>query len=219
MKIISVWTKNWLTNQNIAFHFEENTKSASKTARQKAFSGLPSPFVFLAGRQSQGCGQGNRVWQDSDLMISVLWDLYEPEESLCAGKAENSKKLKRDKPRQNRIIGPSVSEDFACDLYQALKQVWPFLNLSVKPPNDVCLRKKKIAGILLESLNQGSKKALIAGLGLNVFSCPKDLKTAGSLTEQVKNVDELKWGSFLSSLFVLWNQRVFVTPISPTHLP
>ena len=137
-------------------------------------------------QQSQGRGRENRKWENSDLMISFLWE-------------GNLKK-----------ITASSCEDFALDLKKALKTVWPVLPLQVKAPNDLYLNDKKTAGILLEILHQGSEIALIVGLGLNVFSCPENLK-ATCMAEHTKDIHLKKWESFLEYLFSLWSKRVNYT--------
>ena len=149
---IAFWTKHWLSKKEIPFCFLEKAKSSSDLAKDQAFKLNNNFFVYLVAKQNQGRGRENKKWEDSDLMISFLWK-------------GNLQK-----------ITTSSCKDFAFDLQKALKTVWPVLPLRVKDPNDLYLNDKKTAGILLEILHQGLEKALIVGLGLNVFSCPKNLK-------------------------------------------
>ena len=181
-KKISVWTKQWMMKKKQSFHFLEELKSSNDMAKENSFKELPSPQFFLTDRQSHGRGQGQKKWENSDLMISCLWE----------------KNLKD--------ISLSSCEAFAKDLEQAIKKVWPFLPLFIKAPNDLYLGKKKLAGVLLEVLTQGSKRALIVGLGLNVFSCPNN-QQATYLAEYTKPIDLKNWESFLFYLFSFWNKR------------
>ena len=186
-KTISLWTKNWLEKKEIPFCFLEKTKSSNDLAKEQAFKNLSSPFVFLVAGQTQGRGREDKVWKNSDLMLSFLWE----------------KNLKE--------INIGSSEDFAVDLHKALKAVWPSLPLKVKTPNDLYLGDKKLAGILLEVLNQGSKNALVVGLGLNVLSCPGNLESS-CLAEHTRNISFKSWELFLESVFSLWNQRACFSP-------
>lgn len=181
-KSISLWTKKWLIESQIPFCFLDQHESSNEWAKEKAFQNIASPTVFLVNRQTKGKGQGDKKWEDSDLTISFLW-----KDSL-------------------KEINASSSEDFTKDLKQALEKCWPKLQLSVKAPNDLYLNGGKTAGILLEVLKQGSQTALIAGLGLNVFSCPKNINSA-CLKYQIKDIHFKTWKLFLSSLFSLWCQR------------
>ena len=181
-KIISTWTKHWLSKKEISFYFSDFATSTNDLAKEHIFKSSDEPLVFLVGHQTKGRGSKNRRWENSDLMISFLF----------------RKNLKE--------ITASSCKDFVFDLCKSLQEVWPQLVLEVKAPNDLYLNQKKIAGLLLEVLNQGSKTVLIVGLGLNVFSCPKHLKAA-YLAEQAKNINLQNWESFLNHLFFLWSKR------------
>lgn len=182
---VPLWTQNWMKHNQISYYFFKKAKSSNDLAKDKAFQNLTSPIAFLVRQQSQGRGQKNNSWEDSDLMISFLWE------------------------KNINPIKTSSSLDYTKDLYQALKRAWSLPGLQVKAPNDLYLNNKKVSGILLEVLNQGSNIALIVGLGLNVFSCPKYLEAA-SLTEQEQNINSKTWFIFLDHLFSLWNQRTTV---------
>ena len=182
MKPICIWTKQWLSENKIPFCFFEQSASSNDLAKQKAFQNLSSPTVFLVKKQTKGRGSGNKKWKNSDLMLSFLWE----------------KNLKK--------IHSSHCRDFTEDLRQALKKTWPDLTLFVKAPNDLYMSEGKVAGLLMEVLSQGAQTALIVGLGLNVFACPKNLK-ADYLYRQAKDIDKVKWKFFLDQLIFLWRQR------------
>ena len=180
---ISLWTKQFLEQNSISFYFKEQVISSNDWAKEKAFQALNSPAVFLVSRQSKGRGYGNKKWEDSDLMLSFLWE------------------------KDFSDIPLKACEDFAVDLKRALKNTWPQLAFEVKTPNDLYLEKKKLAGLLLEVLKQGSKTALVVGMGLNVFSAPKNLN-AICLAKKTQEINLKTWHSFLKDLNFYWFQRV-----------
>jgi len=180
--IIALWTKSWLSKKGVPFCFLEQAKSSNDLAKEQAFKNANNFVIFLVTQQNQGRGYENKKWEDSDLMISFLWEGH----------------LKK--------ITAFSCEDFASDLQKALKTVWPVLPLRVKAPNDLYLGNKKTAGILLEVLHQGSETALIVGLGLNVFSYPRNLK-ATCLAEHTKDIHLKNWEIFLENLFSLWSKK------------
>ncbi len=184
---ISNWTKHWLIKKEIPFYFSETVESSNDWAKNQAFKNINEPAVFLVEHQTKGQGRENRRWEDSDLMISLLWENH----------------LKK--------ITLSSCLGFTSDLSKALKKVWPQLILSVKSPNDLYLNQRKTAGLLLEIIKQGPQTALIIGLGLNVFSSPNHLK-ASCISEQIKDINTTDWESFLNYLFALWSKRARVYP-------
>ena len=183
MDTISVWTKQFLQQNDMIFSFKEQAVSSNDWAKEEAFKALKSPSFFLVNRQTQGRGYRNKNWENSDLMLSILWQKNFSDISLKA------------------------CEDFAEDLKQALKSIWSQLDFKVKAPNDLYLDGRKLAGLLLEVLKQGPQTALIVGLGLNVFSAPKNLN-AICLSEKTKNIDSKNWHLFLRNLNFYWSQRV-----------
>ena len=108
---------------------------------------------------------------------------------------------------------PRLSEEFALDLLAAAQTAWPGASRSgipwrMKPPNDLYIGGKKIAGLLLEILDQGEDKALILGLGFNALRHPPAVSEAGHLEEYTKRVSRKKWEAFLDHLHSLWTKRI-----------
>ena len=185
---VFLWTQKWIKHSQIPHYCLEKATSSNDLAKKKAFQGLSSPVGFLVQKQSQGRGQGLNSWEDSDLMISFLWEKIIPP------------------------LKPSSSLDYTKALYQALRKTWSLPNLKIKAPNDLHLDHKKVSGILLEVLSQGSNTALIVGLGLNIFHRPKSIESA-YLSEQTQNIEQKTWFLFLDQLFFLWNQKICSEPL------
>lgn len=193
MNLISLWTTQFFNKENIKFHFEKSTSSVNDLAKAQAFKTKSNPFLFVTDHQTKGRGSNSHRWEDSDLMLSYLW--------------HKGHKDELDFKNQAGGFEPQVCEDFSKDAQKALQKTWPCLELSFKAPNDLYLKDKKLAGLLMELLSQGSKRAFILGLGLNVFSAPANVEAA-YLKEQTENLSVATWWLFLSRLFANWSKRL-----------
>ena len=183
---ISHWTIGWMNKRQIPFCFLELATSSNDLAKEYAFTGSGSSMVFLVNQQTKGRGQGHNKWENSDLMLSFLWESHLKKQSFAS------------------------CEGFATDVLHALKRTWPQLKLYLKPPNDIYLEGKKVAGLLLEVLNQGPKTALILGLGFNVLSHPENTKST-CLSEHIKSIPSDQWESFLEKMFSFCLKRAVST--------
>lgn len=76
-------------------------------------------------------------------------------------------------PIENEII-KSLSQLGVVSLYDALLKVKiPPASLKIKPPNDLLLDGKKVAGILVET-RRGSAPFAVIGIGLNIHQTHED---------------------------------------------
>lgn len=180
---IYIASLNWAHSSQIACHSLPSVGSTNDWAKEDAFRSGASDFeFFIADHQSSGRGRGQNTWSGASpgTMLLSSWSF-----TMSAA--------------PQPVLAPALG----LAVFRALQTSWPDLALSLKAPNDIYLGDKKLAGLLLESLQQGEKTRLILGLGLNVFSKP-DLATATSLAEHLPlgRISELGWGLFLDRLWL-----------------
>ena len=59
-----------------------------------------------------------------------------------------------------------------CYLVKRLISNYCKKNISIKLPNDLMIGKKKICGILQETINKADKKFMVVGIGINLIKSP-----------------------------------------------
>lgn len=116
----------------------------------------PRPQLLVAQRQTAGRGRHGRSWQSQpgeSLTFSMAWP--------CTGWALSGLSL---------AVGTCLAE--ALDPGgQRLQLKWP---------NDLWLERRKLGGVLIETLSQGgAPHAVVVGIGLNLVAAPLDVPTAG----------------------------------------
>ena len=160
-------TKAWADAQKIKTIYFKTTTSTNDVAKDQADSDEIAEYdivLYIAEDQSQGRGRFDRTWQTpkpgSSLLCSwsfVVDDIPTPTFTLRAGLA----------------------------VITAAQATWPYLNWSLKAPNDILIHDKKIAGLLIESVSQGNSHRLIFGLGLNVLNHPAAQQGATNLLQEM----------------------------------
>ena len=128
----------------------ESLPSTSDLCRSLAEAGEPDGLAVLARRQTQGRGSRGREWiaPAGNLNLSVL---VRPRETLASA------------AQWSLLAAVAVAE--------ALE---PAAKLQVKWPNDLLLDGRKVAGILLDSADdgQGGLAWLVIGMGVNLSETP-----------------------------------------------
>lgn len=141
--------------------------STNAEAIRRARAGEAEGLVIVADGQTEGRGREGRRWESppgKNLYVSFL-------------------------------LRPAVSPKRAVDItilaanavHDVLSDLIPSLPLSIKPPNDILLNGKKVAGILCEMGSQGERiEWVVCGIGINVNSDLSDFsgmvqRTATSL--------------------------------------
>jgi len=168
-------TKEFFESLKVDVHAEPISTSTNDHAKSEAFS-LSSPLkVYLADQQTAGRGRNGSTWSSPESGSALLITFS----------------LSVEGPPQ-----PITSPLCGLLLYEALTSTFPEIPLSIKAPNDIYLADKKVAGLLIEISQMGPSYRLIVGLGLNVFSLPKQEPNAAGLF-QFTDLEKKKWCEFL----------------------
>ena len=144
----------------------DETESTNDIAWQAAERGAAAGFVVFAERQTKGRGQYGRRWQSAPYLGLWFSVLLRPAMTL------------RESPKLTsllaEIVAATITDETGCAT-------------AIKPPNDIYVSGRKVAGVLVEgrTANDGSYVA-VAGIGINVNQTPDDFPeelraTAGSL--------------------------------------
>lgn len=164
------------------------TDSTNDDARRAAAAGAPDGHVVVADSQRRGRGSHARSWASpagTDLYLSIVARPRLPLSQL---------------PPLTLAVGLGVAD--AVDELLVMEE--PAVRTEVKWPNDVWLRAKKCAGILVEASSSGDEPGpVVIGIGLNVnrMSWPDELRTtATSLREARAGATALDRGSVLATL-------------------
>lgn len=185
MRSINQWTKKWADLQGLTYWFKPETTSTNAIAKQKG-----GEFkLYLTDHQTQGRGRGGAHWHEGESAGTLLssWTF-----------------LLSSSPQ------PIASPLFGLAVYLSLKSAWPLLPFGLKAPNDIYLGDKKMAGLLIEGVSMGTQSLLVIGLGINVFSYPKDVPTAVHL-ESKTTVNYENWVQFLDPLYSYFNEMAVLS--------
>lgn len=134
----------------------EAVDSTNAEARRRARAGEVGPLWIVADRQLEGRGRRGRTWRSDaqDLTATLLISpaSLRPETTLS------------EIGTLSFVAGLAVA-----DMIDALA---PRAGATLKWPNDVLVRDRKIAGILLESEGAGEAAWLAIGVGVNIAVAP-----------------------------------------------
>lgn len=151
----------------------EKLRSTNDTAISMAEEGAAEGTIVKAERQTHGRGRLGRSW------VSPKGNLY------CSIIV---------RPAVKRAQVAQLSLVVGISIYDALIELLPKANKDIllKWPNDVLVKNKKIAGLLLEAspmLGADEIKWVVIGLGLNVVEVPQQVENATSLRSEGCNSD------------------------------
>ncbi len=142
-----------MTDPRFSIEHYPSLASTNDLVRERALDGATEGLVIRAGTQTRGRGRHGRAWESpiGNLHFSIL---LRPRRPLAETAA------------LALVMGLSLAETLEAEA------VTPTL----KWPNDVMVGDAKLAGILLESIaGHRGKPLIVAGMGINVATCPSDL--------------------------------------------
>lgn len=155
-------------------HFDEVSSTNTLLRERLQNSNADEGLVIVAANQTQGRGQLNSVWESNsskNLLCSVL---------LC--------------PTFMAISHQTYLNMALClSMFDTINK---YVNeVYIKWPNDIYIKQKKTAGLLVENTLQGNNiKNTIAGIGININQTDFNQPTATSLkieTEESIIIDEV----------------------------
>jgi BirA family biotin operon repressor/biotin-[acetyl-CoA-carboxylase] ligase len=191
-----------MVNLTDSYRIIELTKTDSTNEEAKRLikdGSAINGMVIIAAEQDSGHGRYGRVWESpkGNLYTSIILKLDESLQKI-----------------------PQISFVTALAVGKVLEDILPEeFAVQYKWPNDVLVNKKKISGILLESLNSW----LIIGVGINVDNCPQGLQNPVISMNECGSKGLLprdlliKLVSFFVEILNLWQNAGF-KPIRATWL-
>lgn len=175
-------SQDWAEKSQIPAWYAQETTSTNVIAKE-GLAGFAPITLYLTEHQTAGRGRGDNTWSEASEQGSALFSSWVFQLS------------KAPQP----VLAPAIG----LALWTALSASFPWLEFSLKAPNDLYLNDKKVAGILLENIQQGSAHRLIVGLGLNVWKAPANIANSISLYDGLKeNLTESAWINVLDRLLL-----------------
>lgn len=158
--------------------------STNLEAAERAIKGAPEGVCIVAAEQTAGRGRLERHWispKDAGLYFSIIL-----------------------RPTFEQKFWPLITLMSAIAVHDALLEACQ-LRTDIKWPNDVLFKEKKLSGILAETFDTPSGRAVVVGIGINLTSdsFPPELSATASSVEEAtgKRVDhELLLNTLVSFL-------------------
>ncbi len=129
----------------VDFHWFEDAPSTNSSAKELLLNASATPLLIVAQNQTAGRGQPGKYWWSTTGSLTFSLALPSPEP-----------------PSLNLL--PTAAAVAVADCIQAnYNQLEPKL----KWPNDVFVNQRKVAGILVETIQCDASKFSIIGIGVN----------------------------------------------------
>ena len=182
---------DWAKGGGLDVWAEKETTSTNVIAKENAFLEKEALVLYVTDHQATGRGRGHHTWSADSRGHYLLssWSF-----------------LLRD-PAQ-----PVLAPALGLSLFKAAQSTWLGLPWSLKAPNDLFLADKKVAGLLIESVQEGTRQRLIVGLGVNVSHHP-GIDRSGALTDLIpeSEVTLAIWWQFLDRLLLEFTSTLLLT--------
>ena len=130
------------------------------------------PTIIISDKQTKGRGTMGKRWvsKKGNLFLSIVFDISKKKIDFKKFSVLNAYLL-------NNILVKKFSN-----------------KIKIKWPNDIVFEKKKICGILQETIIHEGKKFLIVGIGINTNFNPNNSSFSSTSLKQItnKNIDNKK---------------------------
>ncbi len=155
-RLLPYWIQAGLRCDRLAqqVFYKEEVGSTQDVAFELMVEGRPHGTLVVAEHQTGGRGRGDREWHSTPfkgVQFSLLLDLNPPD-----------------------TFASVLTIAIATSVARAIQDV-AGVPARIKFPNDVLVRGKKVAGILLEVKDYGVPRRAVAGVGINVNQLAVDL--------------------------------------------
>ena len=129
--------------------YYKKIKSTNDNALKQISKGYEKG-VILTDIRTKGKGQRGKKWISlkGNLFMSVFFEI------------------------KNKINLKKITK-INCNIVRDCLQKFTDFKILIKNPNDLLIKKKKICGILQETVFKNDKKFLVVGIGLNLYKSPK----------------------------------------------
>ena len=157
---------------NLHFQFYDDVDSTNEKCKEMCRNNACQNWVVIANTQSKGRGRYGRIWESKAQNVYISFAI------------------------QNPFINDIVTLNFYLGvvLYRALLNSFPSIksNLTLKWPNDLYFNDKKLAGILIENVDN-ELRWIVVGMGINAYASPHEIpNTATSLSIEGMNDENLR---------------------------
>ncbi len=177
-RLLPYWIRAGLKCDRLGsqIYYQDVVASTQDIAFELLAEGRPHGTLVVADHQTGGRGSATRVWHSTpgkSLLFSLLLDLEPPGTFVS-------------------VLTIAIATSLARSMIEIAG-----VPAKIKFPNDVLVRGKKVAGILLEVKEYGTSHRVVAGVGINVNQVREDFpeeirEIATSLREERKDKEPVR---------------------------